>query len=97
MGAVMVSFVDFQRLAVECRQKARKAQDTQTKAIWQRMAKRWMVCADLAGSEDRAAAGNKDGHSSRQNNRFAVQNDNDANESSRTPVEDASRPLEARS
>ncbi len=99
MGAAMVSFIDFRRLAMQCQQKSLKAHDRQAKAIWRRMAKRWMICADLAESEYKATVHvyGEDKHRSRPNKHADLWNPNDAGKNSRMPSERIRLSIKARS
>ena len=45
---------EFRKNAVICKRTAMIAYDPVSKAVWQRMAERWLVCADLAEQEQSA-------------------------------------------
>jgi hypothetical protein len=44
----MVPSEEFMRHAAECASMAKSSRDPASKAVWDRMAKRWIRCAELA-------------------------------------------------
>ncbi|HEX2216459.1 MAG TPA: hypothetical protein VHG27_07185 [Xanthobacteraceae bacterium] len=46
---------EFRKHAVECQRMARSAGDSDSKAVWNRMAERWHRCAELADGQASAA------------------------------------------
>lgn len=44
--------VVFRKYAADCETMAKVSKDLETKAVWKRMADRWLVCAKLAEDED---------------------------------------------
>jgi len=46
---------EFRRNAAECRRLANASSDIEIKDMWVRMARRWVLCADLAKQESLSA------------------------------------------
>jgi hypothetical protein len=49
----------FLRFAAECESMAKRSKSPQDKPFWRQLAERWMRCAELAESKDRAASGRR--------------------------------------
>ena len=43
---------EFRKHAADCEKMAKVSDDRETKAIWKRMAERWLVCAKLAEDQN---------------------------------------------
>ncbi len=43
---------EFRKHAADCEKMAKASKDRETKAVWKRMAERWVVCAKLAEDQD---------------------------------------------
>jgi hypothetical protein len=50
----------FRKHAADCETMAKVSRDPETKAVWKRMADRWLVCARLADEEDESQRRRKD-------------------------------------
>ena len=42
----------FRKYAADCEKMAKVSKDRDTKAVWKRMAERWLLCAKLAEDQD---------------------------------------------
>ena len=51
----MDTAVQFRKYAANCKKMSRVSTDLETKALWSRMAERWLLCAKLAEDEQSAA------------------------------------------
>jgi hypothetical protein len=52
---MIVPAKEYRKHAVACHRLARLASDETTRDVWERLAKRWELCADLAESETSSA------------------------------------------
>jgi hypothetical protein len=43
---------EFRKHAADCEKMAKASSDRETKAVWKRMAERWLLCAKLAEDQD---------------------------------------------
>jgi hypothetical protein len=43
---------EFRKHAADCKKMAQVSNDPDTKAVWKRMAERWLLCAKLAEDQD---------------------------------------------
>ena len=43
---------EFRKHAADCEKMAKVSDDRKTKAVWKRMAERWLLCAKLADDQD---------------------------------------------
>ena len=48
----MDTSAEFRKHAADCEKMAKVSDDRETKAVWKRMAERWLVCAKLAEDQD---------------------------------------------
>jgi len=48
----MVPSEEFMRHAAECKRMAEFSRDPESRAVWRRMAERWVRCAELARHQD---------------------------------------------
>jgi hypothetical protein len=44
--------VEFRKHAADCKKMAKVSKGRETKAVWKRMAERWVLCAKLAEDQD---------------------------------------------
>jgi hypothetical protein len=51
----MDTAAEFRKYAANCKNMSRVSTDPETKALWSRMAERWLLCAKLAEDEQSAA------------------------------------------
>jgi hypothetical protein len=56
----MDTVAEYRKHAASCAQMARATRDPDSKAVWNRMSERWLVCAKL--EDDRAAAARRHAH-----------------------------------
>jgi hypothetical protein len=49
---IMNTPAEFRKHAADCEKMARVSKDPETKAVWKRMAERWLLCAKLAEDQD---------------------------------------------
>jgi hypothetical protein len=52
---MIVPAKEYRKHAAACHRLARVSADDATRDVWERLAKRWELCADLADSENSAA------------------------------------------
>jgi hypothetical protein len=48
----MDTSAEFRKYAADCEKMVKVSKDRETKAVWKRMAERWLRCAKLAEEED---------------------------------------------
>jgi hypothetical protein len=53
----MVPSEEFMRHAAECEYMAKFSRDPESRKVWNRMAERWVRCAELARQQDPSARG----------------------------------------
>jgi hypothetical protein len=52
----MDTAAEFRKYAANCKKMSRVSKDPEIKALWRRMAARWLLCAKLVEEEERSAA-----------------------------------------
>jgi hypothetical protein len=60
----------FSKYAVDCETMAKMSRDPETKAVWKRMADRWILCAKLAEDQDMVQLRRKEAYRSKPHRRL---------------------------